>query len=363
MTKPFPSVHYHDYLKLDAVLGSQSPKSEEYGQPAHEETLFIIVHQVYELWFKQILHEVDSILSLFSAERVNENDMGLVVARLSRVIEIQKLLIQQIGVMETMTPLDFLDFRDMLYPASGFQSQQFRLLENKLGLKREARLTYNSASYEKSLKPEQETEILKSEKQKSLFECVNSWLERTPFLDYEGFDFWNQYQQTVKTIFDEDAQVIENHEFLSEEDKQRNLNVIKSSVEAFEALFDEEKYNKARQEGSWKLSYKAIHAALLIQLYRDQPALHLPFQLIQSLIDIDEHFTTWRYRHALMAKRMLGSKIGTGGSSGYDYLRAATEKHRVFNDLFQLTTFFIPRQRLPKMPADVEKKLSFQFTS
>jgi tryptophan 2,3-dioxygenase len=101
----------------------------------------------------------------------------------------------------------------------------------------------------------------------------------------------------------------------------------------------------------------------LIQLYRDQPALHLPFQLIQSLIDIDEHFTTWRYRHALMAKRMLGSKIGTGGSSGYDYLRAATEKHRVFNDLFQLTTFFIPRQRLPKMPADVEKKLSFQFTS
>ncbi|NQZ01760.1 MAG: tryptophan 2,3-dioxygenase [Bdellovibrionales bacterium] len=363
MTKPYPSVHYHDYLQLDPLLSAQLPKSVEYGQPAHEETLFIIVHQVYELWFKQILHEVDSILTLFSAEKVSENDMGLVVARLSRVIEIQKLLIQQIGVMETMTPLDFLDFRDMLYPASGFQSHQFRMLENKLGLKREVRLTYNSAPYEKSLKPEQESSILDTEKQKSLFECVNSWLERTPFLDYEGFDFWNQYQDTVKKIFKEDSEVIERHEFLSDTDKERNLGVIKKSLESFEALFDEEKYKQAKQTGSWSLSYKAIHAALLIQLYRDQPALHLPFQLIQSLINIDEHLTTWRYRHALMAKRMLGSKIGTGGSSGYEYLRSATEKHRVFHDFFQLTTFFIPRHRLPKMPKEVEHKLGFQFTS
>lgn len=135
MEKPYPPVHYAQYLRIAELVNLQHPKSTEYGKPAHDELLFIIVHQVYELWFKQILSEIDSVLELFSSSNIHERDMLKMVSRLQRVIEIQKLLLQQVDVLETMTPMDFLEFRDYLVPASGFQSFQFRLVENKLGLK------------------------------------------------------------------------------------------------------------------------------------------------------------------------------------------------------------------------------------
>ena len=132
----YKPIQYHDYLQLNSLLNSQSMRSEEEGKPAHEEMLFIIVHQAYELWFKQMIYELDSVLSAFSQSKVEENHMSLIVSRLERFIKIQKLIEQQIDILETMSPMEFLEFRDMLYPASGFQSLQFRLLENKLGLKK-----------------------------------------------------------------------------------------------------------------------------------------------------------------------------------------------------------------------------------
>ena len=104
--------------------------------------LFIIIHQVYELWFKQIIFEIDSILEALDREKIDESHVGIVVSRLERIIEIQHLLIDQIKVLETMTPMDFLDFRDLLTPASGFQSVQFRLIENKIGLQKHQRHSY-----------------------------------------------------------------------------------------------------------------------------------------------------------------------------------------------------------------------------
>src|SRR5690606_31290490 len=118
----------------------QTRRSEAIGKPAHDEYLFIIVHQAYELWFKQILIELDSVIELFSQNPVSESSMGVIVSRLQRIETILKLLVQQVDVIETMTPMDFLDFREFLYPASGFQSLQFRLVEMKLGLKRDQRL-------------------------------------------------------------------------------------------------------------------------------------------------------------------------------------------------------------------------------
>ena len=100
-----------------------------------------------------------------------------------------------------------------------------------------------------------------------------------------------------------------------------------------------------------------------IQLYRDQPALHLPSRLIANLLDIDELMTQWRYRHALMAKRMLGTKVGTGGSSGAEYLKQSAEKHKLFTDFFQLTTFFIPRSERPRIPSEIKKQMNFVYQS
>lgn len=357
----YPPVNYHEYLQLDQLLDSQALRSVEFKKPAHDEMLFIIVHQAYELWFKQMLFEVDSILEIFKNDYVADQNMGLVINRLNRIVEIQKLMLEQIRVLETMTPLDFLEFRDMLYPASGFQSYQFRLFENRLGLKPDQRLSYNANEYHASLSASQAENIRKVEKQPSLFDGVEKWLERTPFLQMDGFDFWSNYQKSVLSMFKDDENVVKNHQLLSASDKERNLKQIEASRASFLSLFNETEYKKSRESGAWRLSYKAIHAALLIQIYRDQPVLQLPFKLITALLDIDESITNWRYRHALMAKRMLGTKIGTGGSSGYQYLKDSAEKHKIFSDFFQLTTFFIPRSTLPKLPEEIEKRLGFYY--
>ena len=138
---------YSNYLQLDKILSGQELMSAKRGAPAHDEMLFIIVHQVYELWFKQILHELDSVIGIFKQKSIIESDISFVVLRLNRIIEIQKILIDQIRVLETMTAMDFLEFRDDLFPSSGFQSTQFRLMENKLGLLKNNRIPYGSKNY------------------------------------------------------------------------------------------------------------------------------------------------------------------------------------------------------------------------
>ena len=357
----YPPLEYQSYLGLDQLLSTQKLRSEEFGAKAHDEMLFIIVHQAYELWFKQILTEFESIIEIFTKKEVQDSDMGTIVGRLHRVIEIQRLLMQQISVLETMTPLDFLEFRDFLYPASGFQSFQNRMIENRMGLDPSKRIRFNQVSYEKHLSEKYREQVLISEKEPSLFDLVEKWLERTPFLDNKEFVFWKEYRRAVIAMLQEDRAYIEGNSQLSKEQAKQSLIEMDQSVETFDALFDEKKYEELRTSGQWRFSFKALHAALFINIYRDQPALQQPFQLLQSLLDIDENFTNWRYRHALMAHRMLGRKIGTGGSSGHKYLSQATEKHKIFTDLFNLTTFFIPKSKRPVLPEELQRKLTYSY--
>ena len=135
-------MYYNDYLQLEKILDAQHPESFKPGnEPAHDEMLFIIIHQAYELWFKQILFELDFIMHIFKKDTIDDNseDLNLVRHRLSRIIKILELLNQQITLLDTMTPLDFLEFRNLLTPASGFQSVQFRLVEARLGLEMKVR--------------------------------------------------------------------------------------------------------------------------------------------------------------------------------------------------------------------------------
>src|SRR5450432_4010601 len=135
-------MYYSDYLGLNKILDAQHPESCKDGnEPAHDEMLFIIIHQAYELWFKQILFELDYVLKVFKKEKINDNseDLNLVLHRLRRTIKIFELLNQQVSILDTMTPLDFLEFSNLLIPSSGFQSVQFRLIEATLGLQMENR--------------------------------------------------------------------------------------------------------------------------------------------------------------------------------------------------------------------------------
>src|SRR5882757_9148405 len=158
-------VHYSDYLQLGKILDAQQPESDRLGEPAHDEMLFIVIHQAYELWFKQLLFETGSVIGIMQQPALNDNspELQTIVHRLSRCSTILKVLVHQIDIMETMTPMDFLDFRDMLRPASGFQSWQFKLLEARLGLKYEHR--YGQEYYISQLREPEIRKIREGEKE------------------------------------------------------------------------------------------------------------------------------------------------------------------------------------------------------
>lgn len=344
-------VHYSDYLQLEKILDAQFPESVKHNSPAHDEALFIIIHQTYELWFKQILHELDSVLVIIQKPSINDNSQELqtVVHRLSRVVTIVKVLVHQIDIMETMTPTDFLDFRDMLRPASGFQSWQFKIIEAKLGLRFENR--HGKDYYISQLRSEQIDIIKKAENEKSLIQLLNSWLERMPFFDQE--DNWKNFKPVYNSNADSSPLPVFWKEY-----KQIYVSGLaeaeKNNQQYFDLVFEDDNGNGERQ-----LSPKACRAALFIMLYRGYPIVHLPFQLLNNLLEIDEQLSTWRYRHMNMVQRMIGTRIGTGGSTGKDYLRSALDKHYVFKEIAQLTSFLIERRRLPQLTAEMEKRLGF----
>ncbi len=343
-------MHYSDYLQTDKILNAQFPESDKLQLPAHDEMLFIIIHQTYELWFKQLLYEVNSVNSIMLKPALNDNspELQTVVHRLARCVTILKVLVHQIDIMETMTPMDFLDFRDMLRPASGFQSIQFKMLEAKLGLRYEDR--FGQDYYTSQLRNSEREEVKNAEQQTSLLQLVNSWLERMPFFDepqnWHNFDsnsantlngqtplhvFWQSYRESYK------------NSLASKESDNLNM---------FDSVFFNS--NPAAQ-----LSAKACRAALFIMLYRGYPVLQLPFQLLNNLLETDEQLSTWRYRHMSMVHRMIGMRIGTGGSSGKDYLAAALSRHYIFKEIAALTSFLVERRKLPVLTTSMEKRLGF----
>ena len=363
-TQKYTTIHYRNYLQLDKILSAQHLRSSEMGDiPAHEEMLFIIIHQTYELWFKQIIHELSSLLELFQRNKVDERSIGISINRLNRVVEILKILIEQIRIMETMTPLDFLDFRNYLFPASGFQSFQFRAIENLLGLEGHKRLTYNGCPYSSVFSEEKQRALEDISKRGSLFEAIETWLERTPFLKLGDFDFLKQYKAAVGRMITKEMKAIKSSPYLKPEEITMRLKMLGNTDTYFQTVFKKSNHIKLKEEGKLRLSYEATMAALLINLYRDEPLFHLPFKLLTCFIEIDDAFTTWRYRHAQMVLRMLGNKIGTGGSSGYEYLSETVSRHSIYRDLHNISTLMIPRSELPALPEEIKIQLGFYYTS
>src|SRR6266487_5537110 len=271
--KPRGPLYYADYIRLDRLLGSQQLQSALHGRPAHDEMLFIIVHQAYELWFKQILWELDAVLATFRGSRVPEEDVGEAVLHCGRIVEIQRVLIQQVDVLETMTPLDFLDFRDDLIPASGIQSVQFRLIENKLGIRRKDRLQLHDAPYTSRLSEEDAARVEAAEKEPSLFDLIEVWLERTPFLNFGDFDFWREYRRAVDAMLAADRASIRSNPTLTEEEKATQLAGVEATAARFADVFEPGAGQPVAGPGR-HFSRRALQAALLINLYRDEPILH-----------------------------------------------------------------------------------------
>lgn len=363
MPAPMPAprgraCYYPDYLRLDRLLAAQEPESAARGRPAHDEMLFIVVHQAYELWFKQVLHELARIQSDFGAEPLDDRQLQRIVGGLQRIHEIWKLLVHQVDVLETMTPLDFLDFRDLLVPASGFQSLQFREIEARFGMPAEERPKVDGKAVGLRLSEADTERLGRAAGEPTLADQLDGWLSRMPFLSGVGFTFREAYRAAVEASLAEDRALVEDNPDLTDEQRRRERAGLDRALERFHAIFD-----PAAAAGLWRLSPKAVEGALFIVVYRDEPALQLPYRLLEALIAIDEALTLWRYRHALMVRRMLGVKTGTGGSSGHDYLRDGAEQMKLFPDLIQLSSYLIPRSKLPRLPAEIASQLGFVYSA
>jgi tryptophan 2,3-dioxygenase len=338
-------VYYSEYLKLDTILNAQEPESQKEGIEANDEMLFITIHQVYELWFKEILHELSIIRKTFQQPTLSNNSPALydVVYRLKRINKILALLVEQFGIVETMTALDFLDFRDLLRPASGFQSIQFKIVEATLGLTYDNR--FGKQYYLSQLNEKDIERVKKAEADESLIVLLNRWLERMPFCEEEnywssekakgdGHPFWETYRDAYKSTL---------------------LTAESENLATFDKII---MYQNQYPEGR-RLSQLASKNALFIFLYRDYPLLQTPFELLNMLLELDEHMSMWRHRHIHMVQRTIGKRVGTGGSTGAGYLKAAADSHHVFNEMAELTSFLLPRQKLPTLPDNLKNDLLY----
>ncbi|CAB4016038.1 tryptophan 2,3-dioxygenase, partial [Paramuricea clavata] len=291
--------------------------------------------------------------------KLDEGNTLLIVSRLGRIAKIQQILVDQIGVLETMTAQDFDKFRKHLSPASGFQSWQFRLIENKLGICKEKRIKHNNNDYSEAegLNSSARESIRISENEPALLSLIDNWLSRTPGLDPHGFDFTGKLRQAVD-MWLKDLEDEANAEE-SAEVKEMLLDDLESKKENFNDMFDEEKHNRLKMKGDRRLSFKAFQGALFIFFYRDEPRFNQPYQILSLLMDIDSLLIKWRYNHAILVQRMIGGKFGTGGSSGYQYLLAtASDRYKVFLDLFNLSSFIIPHSYMPELDSSMKRCLS-----
>ena len=342
-------LYYSEYIELDKILNSQHPRSFESMEDGNDEMLFIIIHQAYELWFKQIIFELDLARNTFIRGDINDNsaDMSIVVHKLKRIGKILELINQQVGILETMTALDFLEFRNVLLPASGFQSKQFRLIEAKLGLKMEQRYKseYYKHSRRGSLSESDLREVNQAESENTLKELIIQWLERMPYLDER---YWKQYDQVTGSDSGD------RHKFWVDYRIAYQNSLSKSEagrLREFDKVFFE--------EGRGDISPAAMRAALFITIYRDLPIFQFPFELLNTLSEIDELLSNWRYRHFMMVRRMIGIRIGTGGTSGAGYLEGTLSQHYAFREITEVATFLIERSKRPALPKALKEKASF----
>ena len=268
-------VSYISYLKVDELLTLQQPLSDG---PEHDELLFITIHQVYELWFKQILHEVAA-----AQKSLTAGDTHRSLALLGRVRTIMKTCVSQLDILETMTPLQFNSFRARLTSASGFQSAQFRELEAVLG-----RRDHAGESADKGSGMGMADHLIPGSEARARVEAAML----RPSLWDSALHYFNSRMAMPESVLQRDVAT----PWGPNEDVQK----------------------------------------VLIELHKSDPEASM---VAESLVDFDEGLQEWRYRHVKMVERTIGRKMGSGGSSGAGYL-ASTLFNPVFPDLWAIRSQF-----------------------
>lgn len=268
---------YGDYLHVPELIRLQEPQSVQAGVAHHDELLFIIIHQTFELWFKQLLHELDAVVTnlktaaTIPADEPAHHDAVYEAARLlRRCTEIMRVLVEQFTILETMLPTHFLAFRGKLRPASGFQSEQFREIEFLCGLKDEKMLRYHEPSAE-----------------------AYAALER------------RLREPSLRDVF-------------------------------FEALLALGVLTPIPENATAEERFTA-YAHAIRAIYRDERGKRDWIDVCERLTEFDELLVSWRLRHIQMVERTIGVRLGTGGSSGASYLKVTLDK-KFFPELWEART-------------------------
>lgn len=334
-------IYYSSYLQLEKLLKAQRRRSETNGRPAHDEMTFIIVHQAYELWFKLILWELDEVRRHLSGDRVTEHLLNRAITTLGRIREIERLLTNQLDVLETMEPSGFLQFRDFLIPASGYQSVQFRLIEIKLGLRHEDRLGLDGKSYLAAFEPGDVVALERAEQEKSIADLVDTWLSGLPFVDMVDPTFF-------RVLATKEAGSLVGLPLVAERPRSRSESIDNVSLDE----------DSDPSEFRPRFSNRALKTALLLHLYQNHPSAATPVRFLAALLKVDELLVIWRYRHSIMAKRMIGARKGAQANKGVEYLFKSAASSSVFEDIAALTIDLVPSEDLPPLPIELSAAIT-----
>ena len=337
---------YADYLQLHELLELQGDDRNINSDEMH----FIIVHQTFELWFKQVIRELSEARNILGGDHVPEDDIPRAVDHLGRTTEIFRLMANQWTVLETLTPQGFLAFRDGLGSASGFESFQMREFEILLGLDNDDRIGGMDplSSFRRMAEGNERSATILARledamSQPSLYESMMNWVERTPIM---GSSYGSKGDAENVRAYIETH--LEAHRAVCEEAAERSAGWgagDPSKMAARMAAAHDGAISFLMPEGEVS---RARAGLLFIESYRELPLLTWPRTLIDAIVELEESMVKWRHSHARMVERIMGRRIGTGGTSGVDYLDA-TSQYRIFKDLWGVRTILVKPEKRPAL--------------
>ncbi len=352
---------YWEYIKTEEILSLQTGVDPSDAQLSNDEVMFIVVHQIDELWFKLILRELASVRNLFAQQRVREQSLSAVGRGLRRTALWFRQVSTHFQLMETMTTRDYLSFRDKLSPASGFQSAQLREIEILIGLEADKRLPLgHESSYMQSLRHDDGSPSAayhrvsrRLEDVPTLYDALGEWLYRTPIQGSipEMDDDAQKVQEFITSY-------IEAHRVEIEGVKQRACAQASNDKdrERLSKRYDRESHNARaflravdRPEEIRPRSSRIRAALVFIESYRELPLLAWPREVLDAVVELEQSFLIFRQRHARMVERVIGRRTGTGGSAGVDYLDQTALRYRIFHDLWTVRTLLIRKDALPPL--------------
>lgn len=354
---------YWEYIKVEELLGLQTGIEATEGELSNDEVVFIVVHQIDELWFKLILRELVSVRDLFAQEHVREQSLSSAVGGIRRAALLFQQASGHFALMETLTTRDYLAFRDKLSPASGFQSAQMREIEILMGLPDSERIALGHESYLQALRfadgrpsPALHRVAARLQDRPTLREAIEEWLYRTP-IDGSTPEQPDDAARVVafvdaylaahrRELVQIQAHAVENA--LTEQDRERLHQRYERELEAARAWL--EATDVEGEDAAARARRSRIRAGLVfIESYRELPLLAWPREVIDSIVALEQAFTIFRQRHARMVERVIGRRTGTGGSAGVDYLDKTALTYRVFRDVWATRTVLLRKAALPAL--------------